>query len=429
MRFTKPIAPQDQGRRALNASRVGGEVDDSLLTSRPADELEQFVVECPTPGCEETLTLNAKTDRSLRCRHCQQEVSALVDKIVQHATDNISSLELDLPGVGALTSCRCPAPCGAFVTFPIANTIYCPVCVEQVFEPGETPEGEPVVNAYAAPNADAGLTELHQQELPVTGRLRPTSPSDAFASNDRAVLFDSNFPDDVPSEFSGFIEVFEGSSMRKPALRLPITMELQAPLLVIEPSSITAEIAGGERFRKTLSLRNNGDAPLTLRNLEAVDAQGRQLEWAKPELTSSAAGCNDYMLLEPGSAMPVAVDFHSDNGGEHVGFLRLGDFANRQTANVPMTLKVVPPNCCGSGKSTTDITLGYQACGVHNLLSRRLSRIRINPYTCAFVPEAVQICSCAPWAARRSGLRCICSTTISRTSHRGTTSHRLQTLI
>ena len=50
-------------------------------------------------------------------------------------------------------------------------------------------------------------------------------------------------------------------------LRLPIKLELQAPLLVIEPSFIEAEIARGGQASATLTLRNGGEAPLTLRDV------------------------------------------------------------------------------------------------------------------------------------------------------------------
>lgn len=211
---------------------------------------------------------------------------------------------LELPGVGALTSCRCPQPCGALVTFPRAETIFCPVCVEQVFEPGETAEGEPVVTAYAAPNG-TGSTDAHRQELPAR-TASPRSADDGL---------------DAPSEFTGFLQVSSNDPEQR-HLRLPIKLELQAPLLVIEPSFIEAEIARGGQASATLTLRNGGEAPLTLRNLEAVDAAGRPLPWATPALAAAAGGAENAVLA-PGDALPITVRFHSEVGGEHAGLLRL----------------------------------------------------------------------------------------------------------
>ena len=249
-------------------------------------------------------------------------MAPLVDQIRQGAG---APSGLELPGVGALTSCRCPQPCGALVTFPRAETIFCPVCVEQVFEPGETAEGEPVVTAYAAPNGTGG-TDAHRQELPAR-TASPRSADDGL---------------DAPSEFTGFLQVSSNDPEQR-HLRLPIKLELQAPLLVIEPSFIDVEIARGGQASATLTLRNGGEAPLTLRNLEAVDAAGRPLLWATPALAAAAGVPSDEQtdrqtdtqthrqthsgaenaVLAPGDALPITVRFHSEVGGEHAGLLRL----------------------------------------------------------------------------------------------------------
>jgi hypothetical protein len=320
---------------------------DATVPQLPAGELEHFVVPCPTEGCEETLTLTADTDPSLRCRECQRSVSDLVDKI-KAAAQSSSTLQVELPGVGALTSCRCPDPCGAYVTFPIENTIFCPVCVEQVLEPTVTPDGDAVVNAYTAPNAASGRTGVQRQELPAPGggvessflARHPDDLDDSLLDG----LEDENTPADMlesASEFNGFLQVLSNDPEQR-MMSLPLKMELQAPLLAVEPSAITAEIARGDQTSRTLTLRNDGEGALVLRNVEAVDAHGQPLPWATP--VSASAAISERALLEPGKAMQVTVRFQSDAGGEHSGILRLrSDSAKRQTVNVPLTLKVVAP--------------------------------------------------------------------------------------
>ena len=343
VRFEKPVTPLVQPR-SMDAQPA-----DASLPRLRDGELEHFVVPCPTVGCEETLTLNAQTDPRLRCRECQAEVSTLVDKIVVAGRGG-DGVQVSLPGAGPLTSCRCPDPCGALVTFPIENTIFCPVCVEQVLEPTITSEGDAVVNAYSAPNATAGRAGVTRQEVPVPGGgvessflARHTDDLDALFDDpnagDGAEALDG-FKDDA-NEFAGFLEV-RSNDPAKRMMQFPLKMALQAPLLRIEPSEIEVETTRGEQTSATLTLHNDGEGPLQLRNLEAVDKQGHALAWATPE--SSVLAVSERAMLAPGASMEVQVRFLSNAGGEHSGDLRLrSDSAGRGTVKVPLRLKVIAP--------------------------------------------------------------------------------------
>jgi hypothetical protein len=183
-----------------------------LDASQP-DEVPTFVVPCLSEGCAATLLLSAATSPGLRCRECAAEVGPLLARLTAlgGASTTVHGLP---PGYPELTTCRCPPPCGALVTFPVADSVYCPVCLEQVLVADTAPDGSAIVVAY--PNANANREELEV--------VAPPGGADDVL--------------DEGGELSGALEIRSNDPAAR-CMQLPLTVSLQAPLLRYEPSQIS----------------------------------------------------------------------------------------------------------------------------------------------------------------------------------------------
>jgi len=161
-----------------------------------------------------------------------------------------TGVEVELPGVGQLTSCRCPEPCGALVTFPVEETIFCPVCVEQVLQADVDEAGEYLVNVYSR------------------GAGRGSAPEPSAEPSDVESSFLARHEDDAPqtldgfedgaTDFSGMLQIKSNDPAAR-TLQLPLALALQAPKLRVEPPALEAETQKGAQVDATLTLHNDGE--------------------------------------------------------------------------------------------------------------------------------------------------------------------------